>query len=292
MPRPIRLGSVDELAAALGVPKYVVTRCAFQADRSYKLFTIPKRGTGQPRRISAPSPVLRGVQRWILFNILRDRPLHDSATAFAPQSSILKNAAPHVGADFVVNLDIKDFFPSISARRVFGLFRSFGYPKEVCFILTRLCTMNDALPQGAPTSPDIANLVCRHLDVRLASLCKVRDWNYTRYADDITISGSGSSERVISLATTILNDEGFDVSTRKSRTLRRGDCQMVTGLVVNERVALPRKWRRRLRAMIHQISIGNTEAKQQLSRVHGMVSFLTMVDPNHSLVRRFEAISD
>jgi retron-type reverse transcriptase len=274
------------MAKAIGIPEYAIRRYAFQADRYYKQFRIPKRNGRSWRSINAPSRSLKGIQRWILYFVLRPRDLHDACIGFRPGRSIASNASPHVSQDFVATLDLKDFFPSVTSARVFGLFRSLGYPDEVSFILTRLCTYRGALAQGAPTSPDIANLVCRKLDVRLGAICRCRSWKYTRYADDLSISGKGSGERARELLEAIVKEEGFEPNPRKSRTCRRGTRQTVTGLVVNDGVSIPRPWRRRLRAMVHQLSIRDKAALSRRHHIEGQLSFLAMVQPDCSLVAR------
>src|SRR5581483_7153280 len=140
----------------------------------------------------APAPELKAVQRRIAKKLLQTHPLHDACNGYRAGKSIVSNAVPHLDKDFVLNIDIKDFFTTISSKRVLGLFCSMGYSEETSYLLARLCTREGALPQGAPSSPDIANLICRRMDHRLSQFCKRREWHYTRYCDDITISGAGS----------------------------------------------------------------------------------------------------
>lgn len=282
---PIRLTSAQDMADALGIPKSVLMRYVFLADRHYKDFKVAKRSGRGWRAVSAPSPALKGIQRWILYFILRPQDLSDVCTGFRLGFSIASNAAFHVGREFVANADVLDFFPSITAPTVFGLFRQLGYPDDVCFVLTRLCTHKGRLPQGSPASPDIANLIARKLDNRLSSICKIRHWSFSRYADDITISGSGSGEQAIKLIEHVAAEEGFTLNPRKSHVARRGDCQIVTGLVVNDRVGVPRHFRRRLRAAIHQLQLGTASALADESGIRGRISFLAMIDPSSPLVK-------
>jgi len=180
------------------------------------------------------------------------------------------NALPHIGQEVVVKLDIREFFPSIRAARIEQYFRKIGWNAEAALLLTKLCTHEGALPQGAPTSPRLSNLVNFKMDARLAGLAKSRRASYTRYADDMTFSFSRHEvmtkvgplphdrfNDVISAVKVIAELEGYQLHTKKKlRIARRHDRQIVTGLVVNEKVNLPRATRRRLRAIEHNLRAG------------------------------------
>ncbi|MEO0557870.1 MAG: reverse transcriptase domain-containing protein, partial [Bacteroidota bacterium] len=173
----------------------------------YRRFQMPKK-RGGVRHISAPMPRLKRAQRWVLDELLSGIPLHDAAHGFVPERSIATNAAPHVGADVVVNMDLQDFFPTVTYRRVKGLWRALGYGQQVATILALLCTEpaidetrldgetffvargERVLPQGAPTSPALTNVLCRRLDARMQGMADHFGFAYTRYADDLTFSGS------------------------------------------------------------------------------------------------------
>lgn len=250
----------------------------------YRTFTIPKRSGGR-RTIRAPMPLLKKSQRWVLREILEKMPVHGAAQGFVAGASTLTNALPHAGASVVVKIDVKDFFPTISFARVKGMFRAAGFREPVAIVLALLCTEppreeikiggrsyyvatgEPVLPQGAPTSPYITNIICRRLDRRLRGWCTKAGWTYTRYADDLTFSyragkdapGHGKVASLISKVRQILEAEGFSVNEEKTRIMRRGRRQRVTGLVVNElnpsgevTPRVPREFRRRLRAAIHR----------------------------------------
>jgi len=285
------INSLEDMADKLGVPKFVLTRYIFQADRHYKQFRIAKRSGHGYRIICAPSKQLKGIQRWIMAFILRKVHLPTPSTAFRPGCSIVQNAKPHTDQDFVFNADIKEFFPSITARRVCGVFKSLGYPGEVAFALARLTTFQGQLPQGAPTSPDIANIICRKLDSRIEGLCNKRGWAYTRYCDDITISGDGGiSSTTISTISEIVEDEGFMLNSRKTHTVRQNGRQMVTGLVVNEKVSIPRYQRKRWRAVFHQAKLEPKRFVERTAQLQGYISLLRMVNPSDSACHRYEEV--
>ncbi len=241
----------------------------------YRSFAIPKRSGGS-RQILAPEEPLKQIQRTVLRRLLGRLRCHAAAHGFERGRSIVTNARAHVGRAVVVRMDLQDFFASTKAKRVHQYFRKIGWNREAADMLVRLCTHEGALPQGAPTSPRLSNLVNYRLDARLASLAarcrslsfeKGAPWPsepmgiaYTRYADDITFSFPQDDpdlvRYVIRMARQIVEDEGYAVHPRKLRIHRRHSRQVVTGLVVNERVNLPRTTRRRLRAIAHRLASG------------------------------------
>ena len=271
----------------------------------YKRFEVPKKSGGK-RLISAPMPRLKALQYWILENILYKVRLHEKAHGFVPEKSILSNAEPHIGKEVVINLDMKDFFPSIALHRVKGLFKSLGYSEQIATILGLLCTEPEVdevildgdkyyaqkgerkLPQGAPTSPAITNLICYKLDRRFEGLAKKWNWNYTRYADDLTFSASGdaaqSVNRILWAARQVIENEGFVLHPDKIRVMRKGSKQEVTGIVVNDKKGVDRKTLRKFRALLHQIEQNGIEGKTWgnghiLNTIQGYANFVAQVKP-------------
>lgn len=266
----------------------------------YVAFEIAK-ATGGTRRIHAPRAALKRAQRRVLDGILALLPAHEACHGFVKGRSIVTNAAPHQGARVVVKIDLADFFPTIHYRRVAGLFASYGYPREVARLLAGLCTHRakladgrvawpGVLPQGAPTSPAIANLVCRRLDARLAKLAARAGATYTRYADDLTFSFKGEPGvrlgRFFWWVDQICQAEGFTENAKKRRVLRPCLQQRVTGVVVNQGLSVPRETRRRLRAMLHRCRTQGVEAvaaaqgRPDLKAVlAGTAAFVKMVQP-------------
>jgi hypothetical protein len=264
--------TVEALAAELGLSSVeqlrALSRPGSGRGAPYVSFRVPKRSGGE-RTIHAPRAALRRVQRAILERYLAPLPLHPSCHGFVKGRSILTNASPHAGAKLLIKTDIEGFFPAIHFDRVAGLFRLHGASVEVARQLARLTTHVDvlpdgstawpgALPQGAPTSPALANLTCGRLDARLSGLARRFDAVYTRYADDLSFSFRGEEPRSIGRffwwVNAILQQEGFAENASKRKVLRATGRQTVTGLVVNERARLSRDARRKLRAMLHQAS--------------------------------------
>ncbi|MCH8921935.1 MAG: RNA-directed DNA polymerase [Planctomycetes bacterium] len=221
----------------------------------YREFTIPKR-TGGRRTLHAPIPELKGLQRRILRRLLGRLKTHSAATGFQRGESFATNARRHCGKAVVMRMDIRDFFPSITARRVRDYFRAIGWNRPATALLVKLCTWQGALPQGAPTSPRLSNLVNFRLDARLAGLAACHGATYTRYADDLTFSfvedDHDSVGRLRCTARLILDEEGYRPHPRKFQVRRTHQRQQVTGLVVNSQVNLPRSTRRWLRAVEHR----------------------------------------
>ncbi|MEM6268262.1 MAG: reverse transcriptase domain-containing protein [Bacteroidota bacterium] len=303
---------VEDLANFLGVSVGKLRFLAFHRKVSrishYQRFHLPKK-RGGTRLISAPKPDLKSAQYRILHGILNHLPLHFAAHGFRKEHSILTNAQPHLGHHLVFNIDLKDFFPSITYRRVKGLFRHMGYSERNATLLGLLCTEPDVdmvevdgktwyvhkgdrhLPQGAPTSPALTNYLCRRLDARMAGLAKQFGWTYTRYADDMTFSAesalrAGTFMHLLHYVKNILKDEDLELHPDKLRIMRKGAQQEVTGVVVNEKPGVPRKKLKKLRALLFQIEKDGLEGKEWMGRtgadilpaVWGYANFIQMVD--------------
>jgi RNA-directed DNA polymerase len=280
----------------------------------YHRFVIPKK-TGGLRAISAPKPSLKAAQQAIFARVLTpaaEGRLHEACHGFVRGRGVASNAAPHVGRAVVVNLDLRDFFPSVTFVRVRGLFARLGYSGAVSTLLALLCTeaprvevavdghtrqvaLGDRqLPQGACTSPILTNLLCRRLDARLAGMARALGFAYTRYADDLTFSNdTGADVRALLFrARAILTDEGFVERDDKTRVMRKGRRQEVTGVIVNERLTIAREEVRRLRAVLHQVgrdgwaaairprADGSAPTVDELrAEVTGRVRWVAQIDP-------------
>ena len=271
----------------------------------YTRFHIPKK-RGGTRKLSSPKPLLRSTQAWIKENILDKITSEEVAHGFIKKRSILSNALPHIGQDIVVNMDLKDFFPTITFKRVKGMFKSLGYSEAVATVLSLLCTEpprervsykgkiynvslgERQLPQGASTSPPITNIICRNLDRRLKGKAESLGFTYTRYADDLSFSGPKSSfkdlGKLIRDVTSIVSFEGFTVHPDKTRVLHKSQKQEVTGLVVNKKIGIGRKEIRKFRAILHNCEKHGLESQNKenhpnfIAYLKGYCSFISMVD--------------
>jgi RNA-directed DNA polymerase len=323
----VSVGELEWFADARGLERTV----ADERLRNYLYCAIPRRG-GPPRLIERPKLRLKSLQRRLLHEILEWIPVHDAAHGFTRGRSAVTNAKQHTGRLVVVRLDLEDFFASITARRVFGIFRAAGYPESVAYALTALSSnvvpltvsrqLSDAtdprwtgsqlrlvrrlatphLPQGAPTSPALANLAAFRLDRRLAGLANALGATYTRYADDITLSGSDRLLRNASglrrQIAEIAQEEGFAVNDRKSTLTTRAGRQQVCGVVVNQRTNVARVDYDTLKATIHNAARHGPESQNRTGvpdfRAHliGRIAWVEQLHPEHGaqLRRKFERI--
>jgi len=304
------LSDVSALAAALGLTIPRLRWLAYHRDvdsgTHYHRWWVPKRD-GSPRLISAPKPALKAAQRWITREVTEHLPVHGAAHGFLVGRSIVTNAAVHAGARVVVKLDIRGFYPTVTMRRVKGLLRRAGLGEQVATAMALLATESPrqevvthgktyfvatgprSLPQGAPTSPSITNALCLRLDCRLSGLARKLGCRYTRYADDLTFSWHGDAPSrigpLLRLAGAIVRAEGFEVHAKKTRIMRRGARQKVTGLVVNQApgdrptTRVPRLTQRALRAAIKNRELGRPGKGESLEQLKGMAAFVLMTDP-------------
>jgi retron-type reverse transcriptase len=296
------------VAAALGISPKELWFFAIHRERErqphYITFAIPKRSGGK-RLIMAPKRRLKLIQRKLLELLVEKLPVSEHAHAFRRGRSIRTGAEPHVGRRFVLKLDLKDFFPSVTFARVRGLLIASGYSYPVATTLAILMTEAERQPvalegslfhvpvgerhcvQGAPTSPGICNALLLRLDHRLAGLARKRGLAYTRYADDLSFSGDldrDAANRLRCLASRIIGEEGFTVNAAKTRLMGQGNRQTVTGVVVNRMLGLSRQERRRLRAMAHQLRARNAgENRLDLkARFRGKLAYLSMLNPRQA----------
>lgn len=197
---------------------------------------------------------LAECQRWILRNILSKLSTHPCATAYVSGSSVKQNAAPHTGHRQLVKLDLRDFFGHVTFRHVKGVFAAAGYSEGVSTTLALLCTHAGTLPQGACTSPALANLVFYKLDDRIDGLCQSLGITYTRYSDDLSFSADEmDSVALVREVRRLLAAEGFVVNGSKTRILGSGECHRITGVVCNEKMQAPAAYRKKIRQEVYYL---------------------------------------
>jgi RNA-directed DNA polymerase len=284
---------------------------------------------GKARLLEVPKSRLKAVQRRLLHELLDHVPAHDAAHGYCRGRSLVTYVAPHAGQRIVLHFDLREFFPSVSSARVRALFRTVGYPETVARLLTGLCTNSvpaDALdarpvvgaapaegarrrlsfphlPQGAPTSPALANLCAHRLDCRLAGLARSAGAAYTRYADDLVFSGDEALERCARNfhvhVCRIALEEGFEVNTRKSHFMRQGVRQQVAGVVLNVRPNVRRREVDRLKAILTNCVRQGPQGQDREGRVDfrlhlaGRIAHVAQINParGERLRRLFEQIA-
>ncbi|MCC9600189.1 reverse transcriptase family protein [Stieleria sp. JC731] len=319
------LHTTKDLADAMGIEISRLRWLAFHEDVAsrihYVSFSIPKR-SGGTRTLSAPLPRLAAAQRWIYAQILRDLPVGDCVHGFVPGRGIVSGAQPHIGQEVLLNMDLEDFFPTIGFARVRHAFHWLGYSPAVSTVLALLCTEAPrrevsyqgtayqvatgprVLPQGACTSPAISNLVTERLDRRVIGFANKFGLTYTRYADDMTLSGgtdfAGQIGYAIAKIRHIAEEEGFRVKTSKTRVLRRNAAQRVTSLVVNDKAGVGRRKLRQVRAILHNASKTGLQAQNRdnhpnyRASLEGMIAYIAMTRPDQAATMRakLDAIAD
>ena len=299
---------VPQLCEALNLTVSELRRLCYQREAStyshYTRFEIPKRSGGM-RAIWAPLPTLKQAQHWILHEILERLVVHGAAHGFLSGRSIATNAAEHSNSQLLVKLDIENFFPSISWKRVKGVFRKAGYPEQIATLLALLCTeapreivqdngktyyvalAERCLPQGAPTSPALTNALCLRLDRRITGFADKAGWRYTRYADDLTFSFAADNSqeadisRLLGTVKRILGEEGFNVNVKKTHVIRQHQAQQVTGLIVNGTQAprVSRNLKRQMRAALHNLQQGKgLKEGESLNRLKGYAAYIAMTE--------------
>lgn len=261
--RPI-IFSRKDLANYIGIPVAELLQTLYAKKRSefYQIATIPK-ASGGTRTLHKVSCELKSLQRKLLDKLQIDYPPSKQAHGFVPGCSIVTNALPHCKKKIIIKLDLIDFFPSIHYGRVFGMFEAppFNFGREAAKTLAQIACLGQEearlLPQGGVLSPYIANSICRRMDKRLASVARKHRCHFTRYADDLTFSTNDvrrlDTEELIAEISGVVKKEGFVINLEKTRILKPSSRQIVTGIVVNDGVNVPRKYLRNLRAIIYNI---------------------------------------
>jgi len=318
-------GELEWLADARGLERSVEE----ERLRNYRYDWLPRPGSAV-RVIERPKRRLKAIQRRLLHEVLDRIPAHAAAHGFTRGRSARTHAAAHVGRRVVLRMDLEDFFASVPGRRIYGIFRTCGYPEDVAHALTALVTnvvparewaalprpregagaiaahhrlgrrlATPHLPQGAPTSPALANLAVFALDRRLAGLAVSLGASYTRYADDLTFSGTRAlAGDARSWVTTIVRDEGFAISDAKTAVMTRAGRQQVCGIVVNDRPNVTRAEYDALKAILHNVARNGPAAENRANladlRAHllGRITWIESLNPGRGakLRRRFESI--
>ncbi|MDT8389695.1 MAG: reverse transcriptase family protein [Lentisphaeria bacterium] len=265
-----------------------------------------RKPTGGWRLVEEPLYLLKTAQRCILHGILDRVPLHPAACAFTASRSVVDYAAPHVGRKVVLHLDIRNFFPSIRASRIHAMLTTLGFAAPVARLITGLCTStvplkicrqheggeiysSPHLPQGAPSSPALANIAAFRLDCRLAAAARSAGASYTRYADDLAFSGDANFargiKRFLTLVWRIVYDEGFEIHHRKTRLMHQSVRQRLCGLVVNERINIDRQSYDRLKAILtnclrHGLETQNRQGHPDFrEHLRGRIAYVEQINP-------------
>ena len=283
---------IKHFTLLIGINPIELTKMIFADHLFYKEQKVPKK-SGGVRQLFMPAIQLKYIQRWILDNILSNIIISEYATGFCKNKSIKTNAKSHLGKECVLNMDIKDFFPSIKYETIFKIFAYYGYTKEVSYILAKLCTYKGSLPQGSPASPYLSNIACLKLDKRLSKLAEAYNADYSRYADDITFSGNKNVKDCQSFITKIVNDENFEINEKKSRFAYKNQRQEVTGLIVNDgEIRVNKNYKRKVYQEIYyctKFGVSSHMKKIKCDKafykeyLYGKAFFINMIERNEGI---------
>ena len=283
--------------------KYIKTLYSItnKIDSNYKRYII-KKSNGKSRMIYEPSALLKEIQKNILTNILNYKSISKYAKGYKKGLSLKDNAIPHINQKNILKLDIKNFFESISFLNIYNSCFSIEYfPKSIGMLLTYLCTYNDHLIQGAPTSAYISNLVMKEFDEELGVWCDKNKIVYTRYSDDMTFSGNLNPHEVILKVKKMLSQLGLELNKSKIHVVNRNFSQRVTGLVVNEKVQVSSKYRREIRKEIYYIMKFGLSShlkklniqvgpEKYLKKLYGKILYVLQIDKENQEFLKYKEI--
>ena len=291
---------LSSLARDLGFEAKTLYAVSNSLEKHYRQVCLPKKDGGV-RTLSVPDPLLKAIQRRITQVLLVHMPVSSYVTAYRYGGSTCRNAAPHVRQPVVLKLDIQHFFDSI----LYSSVKERAFPQKIYaeplrVLLSMLCYHGQSLPQGAPSSPAITNILLSDFDQEVGAWCAGRQIRYTRYCDDMTFSGQFTPETVIAFVQDRLRPLGLFLNGKKTQVLSSGQRQVVTGLVVNEKLGVPAHDLRALRQEIyycrkygvssHMARLGISEPEEHyLMRLLGKVNYVLQITPDKGEFRQARA---
>ena len=274
----------------LGFPAKTLYGLSNNLEKHYRSVFIPK-SDGSKRKLSVPDLILKKVQRSIADAILVQYPVSKYAKAYKPGASVKRNACVHVGKKKIVKLDIDGFFDNILYSQVKNVvFYQEKFSEPIRILLTMLCYYKESLPQGAPTSPAITNIIMYDFDEKVGAFCNSRNIAYTRYCDDMTFSGDFDEREVISFVKSELGNLGLFLKNRKTAVVPSSKRQTVTGIVVNEKLNITKEYKKNIRQEMYYIKKfgleehlnrrGISDNEQYLLSLRGRIAFVLHTLPN------------
>lgn len=275
------------LSGLVGYKKEYLKKAALHTKYFYRDFEILKKN-GKKRLISEPLPSLKEIQLWILTNILYKRPVSPFAKAYKPNISLIENLKFHKNQPKVFTLDLENFFPSITVESIEKIFISLGYTKAISDLLSKLCTRNGTLPQGAPSSPCLSNLIFKDADASISEYCIGKKIRYTRYADDLSFSGDFDEKELIDKVTETIVKLNLKINHRKTKLMTPDQRQTVTGIVVNEKPQVVFHKRNELRQAMYYIKKFGIDEHREYKEINqanflehllGKISFVVQINP-------------
>ena len=291
---------ITTLSRDLGFSPRALYSVSNNIGKHYHSAQIPK-GNGELRILSVPDDFLKAIQRQIACKLLSLEEISPYATAYRPGGSTKINAGIHIGKPVVVKLDIRHFFDHI----LYSMVKEKAFPAERYsesnrILLSILCVYNDCLPQGAPTSPAISNIIMKDFDNAVGAWCEEREISYTRYCDDMTFSGDFEPSSLISYVRTELKKLGFFLNDKKTTVVRQGQRQKITGIVVNKKLDIPADYKRKIRQEMYYCekfgvsshlaaTAPDRSEKEYLASLLGRINYVLSVEPQNRCFRQYKA---
>ena len=282
--------NTSHLSALLGYKKQYLKKASSFTSYFYRDFYIKKKN-GQKRPISEPLPSLKEIQVWILNNILNNIEISPYAKAYRKKGQIIDNVKYHIKQKVVLTVDVKNFFPSITTKWVSIIFKNLGYSDLISDFLAKLCTKDNELPQGAPTSPYLSNIFFKTTDDKIVLFCSKNKIKYTRYADDLSFSGDFDVNELLLLLRKILVPIGLSLNEDKTNIMYPNQRQTVTGIVVNEKPQVDFSKRNKLRQEMYYIKTHGVKShmeRQNITKANyvkhllGRINFILHLNPEDS----------
>lgn len=280
------------LLSSIDISQFLQLRREIDKE-GYNSFCILKRN-GKKRKIDAPKPFLKIIQRLLLDNLLYKVPVSDFCFGFVKNKSIKDNATPHIKSNTIIKIDIKNFFKSTTVDHVTSVLPNIGIKESFSiYLFKKICTKDFSLPQGAPTSPMLANICFLTVDREIAEYCEKNSVTYTRYADDLTFSGSNLPiKKLIAIVSRILNRHGYEVQKNKTKVMHKGSRQTVTGIIVNDKISVSRHLRRNIRAAINNIKNGKQPYLNgrdiSITQIKGYINYIEGISKEQAVALRKE----
>lgn len=287
----------EHLCALLGYEPVYIYAVSNSPLNFYHYYQIQKKNGGK-RDISEPLPNLKEIQRWILENILYSFKVSPYAKAYIKGKSIKDNVRFHRRQKKVLSLDIKDFYNHLTDWMVYQLFIEAGYSEAVGMMLTNLCCLKGCLPQGAPTSAALSNILMRDFDYKIGEFCKNSKIRFTRYADDMTFSGDFNEVKVISFIKKNLKALQLSINEAKTRVRKQGQQQEVTGVVVNYKPQLAKSIRKDIRKDLYYINKYGLQShlkyiqegrSRYLEHLFGVINYALFINPDDEEMKSYKA---
>jgi len=267
--------SINEISLGLGISPGLLNSFLSRPERHYRTFEIPK-ANGKTRQIQAPRTMIKVLQYFLLDYLLDRLEVHPAATAYSHGSSIRKNAEVHTRKKYVANIDVSNFFPSLTTDVVIKSLLAAGLKHNTAALVARISSYKGGLPQGAPTSAALSNIAMYEFDKEVLGACQTLGIDYTRYADDMTFSGMDldAVRTGIGLAKERLAKIGLRVNDEKTRIYGPSTRQVVTGVVVNDWPQPSREERRRLRAELHRAKNTPADFVERYQQLQGRAAYM------------------